>query len=87
VRSFALGVRFWVGPDPVVGYVTPRGLLLCLDHCPDESGDAVKAADCFRDADQTCETCGQHVCAAYLADGKRPTDFAGDGSPRGQWKK
>lgn len=87
MRAFALGVRFWSGPAPVVGWVTPRGIVKCLDHTFDGNADhALHADSSFREAGDVCETagCGRHVCAAYL-EGNRPTYFAGDGSPRGHW--
>jgi hypothetical protein len=85
VREFRSGVRFWSGPAPVVGYVTPRGIVVCLDHVPEGGDDhAIHADPSYREADDLCETCGRHVCAAYLA-GNRPTYFSGAGVALGHW--
>ncbi len=85
MKEFSLGVRFWSGPAPVVGYVTPRGLTKCLDHTFEGDEDhAVHADPSYREADDLCEICKRHVCAAYLAS-NRPTYFAGSGAPLGHW--
>ena len=85
MSGFALGVRFWSGPDPVVGYVTPRGIVKCLDHTFEGDDDhAMHAASSYREPGDLCETCSRHVCAAYL-EANRPTYFSGRGEPLGHW--
>lgn len=85
MKPFALGVRFWSGPSPIVGYVTPRGVVKCLDHTFEGDDDhAMHAESSFRDVGDVCETCGLHVCAAYLAS-NRPTYFSGAGVALGHW--
>ncbi len=86
MRVFALGVRFWSGPAPIVGHVTGRGLVKCLDHDGDEEqgSDPIHADTSYREPIDLCETCGRHVCAAYL-EANRPTYFTGNGAPAGHW--